>query len=138
MRIWTTFILINIIYLTHVSTAPVNNSGKGSGLTSKFGNIADAIINPKWTLNKPDSKKKDKNKDTDSNKQNDDENNPNPSNDDTNDPSITDGDNDDSLNDKKPNHNKKRKKNKKKKIIISLMENLTEIREDTDGTKWLQ
>ncbi|XP_026814466.1 uncharacterized protein LOC113554710 isoform X2 [Rhopalosiphum maidis] len=51
MRIWTTFILINIIYLTHVSTAPVNNSGKGSGLTSKFGNIADAIINPKWTLN---------------------------------------------------------------------------------------
>ncbi|XP_060838915.1 protein PFC0760c-like isoform X2 [Rhopalosiphum padi] len=133
MRIWTTFILINIIYLTHVSTAPVNK-GKGSGLTSKFGNIADAIINPKWTLNEPDSKKKDKNNDTDSNKQNDennpnpsnddtndpnpsndDTNDPNPSNDDTNDPSITNSDNDDSLNDKKPNHNKKRKKNNKKK-----------------------
>ncbi|XP_060861984.1 uncharacterized protein LOC132939006 isoform X2 [Metopolophium dirhodum] len=62
MRIWTIILYtIIIIYQNHVyHTAPVGKSGsaKKGELKTKFGKIADQIINPKWTLIDPDSKKK--------------------------------------------------------------------------------
>ncbi|XP_025203554.1 hybrid signal transduction histidine kinase M-like [Melanaphis sacchari] len=141
MRIWITFILINIIYLNHVSTAPVKRS--------KFGNIADQIINPRWTLKEPDSKKKDQNTDVDSNNKND-ENDPSTSNDDTNHSNITNDDKDDFHNQnkssgKKHYNNKKGKRNNIKpngrsrwyKIVRmgDLVGNLPEYRNHEDEQK---
>nr|BAH72614.1 hypothetical protein [Acyrthosiphon pisum] len=62
MRTWTIILYtIIIIYQNHVYyTAPVGKSGsaiKGQ-LKTKFGKIADRIVNPQWTLTDPDSKKK--------------------------------------------------------------------------------